>query len=343
MTCTMTCSMTRFWIAMASLLVSCLAGKGVAHAETPAQPPYVLQQFEAEETRVYSREFKKLEVSATLELAPGASEPKLNLVEVSEQGDKLRFLGILLYNPKKKRWIRKVELLEREPRKLFLEIVPDSELEPFQKRERKRIEIEVVQRPSLIDILRGVFQKSRDPSSESCAQVLPSVPLDWKVLDSPGIPSGTRGTHGVRKQGGEGQAVYAALRAIIERPMPQIQAVLWEPANLKNLEKTRLKVESVQPTLKKVAIELRPILWLKLLWNETWELAEIKPGSQVRISYRKIDGDDRIRHFCGWMELERVDEKSTQVTLYEEIDAPRRSSEDVLGGHIGTVRRILTP
>lgn len=291
---------------------------------------------------MYSREFKKLEVSAVIERVPGAPEPKLNLVEVSDQGEKLRFLGILLYHPKKGRWIRRLEVLEREPRKLYLEIVPDSELEPFQKAARPRIEIEVVQRPSLIDILRSVFQKKvRNPSSrgdaEGCAQVLPSIPLDWKSLEAPGLPSGTRGTHGERK------AVFAALRSVVEKPMSQVQSVLWEPANLKNLEKTRLKVESVSAGLKKVAVELHPILWVKLMWNEIWELSETKGSTNPvsRISYRKVDGDERIRHFCGWMELERVDEKSTQVTLYEEIDAPRRTPEDVLSGHIGTIGRIL--
>ena len=96
---------------------------------------FEIRDFKAEEAQIHTREFKKVEVSAIIEIAPGMPEPALNLVQVTEQGDRLRFLGIILYNPKKGRWSRKVELLEREPGRLYFEIVPEGELDRWKERD----------------------------------------------------------------------------------------------------------------------------------------------------------------------------------------------------------------
>ena len=88
-----------------------------------------------------------------------------------------------------------------------------------------------------------------------------------------------------------------------------------------------------------MSVEAKPIFFITLKWNETWE----RSGSPTvsRISYRKTDGDDRLKHFCGWMDVVAVDAANTRVTLYEEVEAMGRSPEDVLEGHVGTIRRIL--
>jgi hypothetical protein len=125
-----------------------------------------VSQIEADERQVYVHESKKVEVRA---LIPGASTEeggsKWNLVQVDETGRFKRYLGILYYSKKRAAFFRKLELQEREPGKRFFEVVSDSELEPFVVRPRTRLEVQVLARPSLIEILENLWSRLRHQST----------------------------------------------------------------------------------------------------------------------------------------------------------------------------------
>lgn len=329
------------------LLVAAADASAASLAAPLAASPAMIEDFKAEDAAIYSREFKKVEISARVVLAPGAPEPKLNLVQVSESGEKIRFLGIMLRNPKKNdRWTRKVELLEREAGLLYFEIVPESELEPFQKQPRPRAVVEVLKRPSLIEIIDGVFHKFRGGSGASrtgaSAGDCPDQPgltsADFKPLEAPGLPQGMRGYSGVRRINGKEAGSLAALMVVVQRPLQQVLDVLWDPANLKDPGRVKLRVEADGPALKRVGVEAKPLFFITLNWTELWE------RSASRIRYHKTEGDGRLKHFCGWMEATSAPENpgSSALVLYEEVEATGRSPEDVLEGHVGTVRKILT-
>jgi len=331
------------------LLIFCalLVVRGFPAQAGSSGASYEILSFAAEEAQIHTREFKKVEVSAEITVPAGSAPPALSLVQVSEGGEKLRFLGILVFSAKKGRWIRKVELLEREPGKLYFEIVPDSELEPFIRKQRPRAVIEVFKRPSLIEIIKGILPKfgqgyfrglwgfpwTRALASEvSPCPAEPAVPISlWKALNQ----NQAVGFASPRIRAGKEAGSIAGVQVVIPKPAASILELLWEPANLKNLSKTSLKVESVSASIKKVKVEAKPIFFVTVIWDEEWEK---RPD---RIVYRKASGDDRLRHFCGWMEVVPLDSGTSRVTLYEEVDAPGRDPGDVLSGHLGTVKRVL--
>jgi len=321
-----------------------------------AEAGYSIVEFKAEDAQVYSREFKKVEIFARVQLDSRQQPPQLNLVQVSEQGERLRFLGILLFNPKKNRWTRKVELLEREAGKLYFEIVPEGELEPFQKKPRSRAEIEVLKRPSLLEIIDNVIHKFKKPeaanespqrsaagsavSAHDCAPVFPAESAEWKFVPIPGLADSARGVSGQLMRDGKSYGSFAALSAKIPRPQGQVVAALWDPANLKDLKKTTVQLLSDSPGLKQVRVEVRPLPLITIIWNESWKQSTEESGV-TRIEYRKTDGDSRLRRFCGWMTVQAQGEGSSLVRLYEESDSLGRGAESVLDGHVGTVRMLL--
>ena len=131
-----------------------------AWAHARAEDPGRVESIEADESRVYVHESKKIEVRARITgIATDETGPKWNLVQVDAEGRILRYLGILYFSPKKGAFFRKLELQEREPGVRYFEVVPDSELEPFVIRQRARLVIQVAGRPSLPEILRSVWRK----------------------------------------------------------------------------------------------------------------------------------------------------------------------------------------
>ncbi|MFN7685317.1 MAG: hypothetical protein ACK5QT_07900 [Oligoflexia bacterium] len=311
---------------------------------------YEIKDFWAEEAQIHTREFKKVDLSARIELAPGETAPQLNLVQVTEQGERMRFLGILLHHPKKGRWTRRVELLERESGALYFEIVPEAELEPFVKRERPRAVIQVFKRPSLIEILKKVlsrfgFQKAEASERRvfKCPEVPPLAISRWGSIVAPELPGGVRGYSSERRKNGKEQGAVGAITAQLARKSEEIVEFLWNPANLKDPKRATVQVTSISPLQKRVEVDARPIFFLNIKWTELWERSGTESAGGSRIRYAKTEGDSRLSHFCGWMDIEEVSSKEalSRVTLYEEVWATGRSPEDVLNGHIGTLRQIL--
>ncbi|MBU6375609.1 MAG: hypothetical protein KGQ59_06400 [Bdellovibrionales bacterium] len=313
-----------------------------------------VQSIEADETRIYTNQPKKLDIrvsiSASTEETPGS---KWNLVQVDAEGHFVRYIGILFFNQKKGIYFRKLELQERIPGKRFFEVVTDRELEPFVQAQRPRLEIEILHRPTLTEILTGLWKKlvgwrwSSDWSHRSvaaegvpttsprnCSEKIQGSWLPFKEGEGPKTAQYQKGTLSV---GG----VYAALRAETDLPLKEIVEQLWNPAQLKNPRNTKLKLSEVIEAngvkKREVDVNVRPFLFVNLDWKESWVLRELRPGEIYRIEYSKIAGEERLKHFCGWMEVKKLSSSRAELVFLEEIEASHRSPEDVLNGHLGTL------
>jgi hypothetical protein len=94
-----------------------------------------------------------------------------------------------------------------------------------------------------------------------------------------------------------------------------------------------------------VVVRIRALfLKFKLEWTEAWgyTLVEGTPEAPLKIviSYQKIAGTPHIEHQCGSYVLWARDSATTDVALYEEVKAKRRSAEDTRDMHKGILATL---
>ena len=96
-----------------------------------------------------------------------------------------------------------------------------------------------------------------------------------------------------------------------------------------------------------VTVRIRALFFkLKLQWTEAWgySLVEGTPDAPLKIviAYQKIAGTSHIDQQCGSYVLWARDAATTDLALYEEVKADRRSAEDTRDMHkgiLGTLRK----
>ena len=121
--------------------------------------------------------------------------------------------------------------------------------------------------------------------------------------------------------------------------------------NVKNMLKTKLDTQVLErPGLLEyhvvsVVVTLKVVLFKKkIAWSEEWgfSLAEgtrEKPD-RIVVSYQKVDGTKYLEHECGSYVLQRLGHDATDVSLYDEIKATRRSASDTMNMHLGILRNL---
>lgn len=153
--------------------------------------------------------------------------------------------------------------------------------------------------------------------------------------------------HGTRPDGVD----WAATRAVVELPIERLLDKLLDPRNLKAMEKTRLVIRDREHSgylaLRRIEVDVRVkalFVGFDLSWTEewAWRLLEGRPGAPERVlaNYQKVEGTSHIRHQCGSYLLQKLDADRTDLFLYEEIDAKRRSAKDTRNMHRGILRNI---
>ena len=144
---------------------------------------------------------------------------------------------------------------------------------------------------------------------------------------------------------------WAAARAVIRQPIEVVYARLLDHRNVKDMTRTKLETQVYQrPGLLEyhvvsIVVTLNVLLFKKTIaWTEEWafSLAQGTPETPERIvaSYQKLDGTQHISHECGNYVLERLPDGSTDISMYEEVKATRRSARDELNMHLGNLRKL---
>lgn len=141
---------------------------------------------------------------------------------------------------------------------------------------------------------------------------------------------------------------WASGRVVLDMPIESAYAALLDHRNVKDMTKTTLTTTVVERPdylafhLVDVVVTLRALfLRIKVPWTEAWaySLVEGTTAAPRRIvaNYQKVAGTDHIRRECGSYVLLARDDGKTDLSLYEEIDADRRSARDTRDMHVGIV------
>jgi hypothetical protein len=147
--------------------------------------------------------------------------------------------------------------------------------------------------------------------------------------------SGDRSEHGTRRDGVD----WAVTRAVVDLPIRALLDKLLDPRNLKAMEKTQLVIrERHHPdylALRRVDVSVRVkalLVSFAVEWTEEWAWRLLegthRAPERVLANYQKVEGTGHIRHQCGSVLLQRLDAGRTDLFLYDEIDAKRRSAKD---------------
>lgn len=144
---------------------------------------------------------------------------------------------------------------------------------------------------------------------------------------------------------------WASGRVVLDMPVQEAYARLLDHRTVKDMKKTTLtttildRPEYMAFHLVDVVVRLRFLLLkMDLPWREEWaySLTEGTPRAPRRIvvSYQKVAGTTHIKRQCGSYVLEARDGATTDLSLYEEVKAARRSARDTRDMHKGIIRNL---
>lgn len=147
-------------------------------------------------------------------------------------------------------------------------------------------------------------------------------------------------------------AVWGAARGIVKKPLKAVLASLLDPYTIKGPpDSAHLRiVEEKRPgfhAFKRITVEIRPFPFIHIEWDEEWAFVVTEGTEQepleVVFSYQKVAGTDHLKRLCGSIVLRPDGALGTDASFYEEVEASRRSREDTLKGHLGTLDTLRYP
>ena len=144
---------------------------------------------------------------------------------------------------------------------------------------------------------------------------------------------------------------WASTRARVELPLAIVLAKLRDHRNLKDMSRTRLvtrpQVRAGYLDAREVDVEvtLRALfVKLRVAWTEEWGYRVLagsatEPEAALAV-YQKVAGSSHLAHQCGSYLLTPAGPRATDLTLYEEVKARRRSAEDTRDMQRGILRNL---
>jgi len=144
---------------------------------------------------------------------------------------------------------------------------------------------------------------------------------------------------------------WASGRIVLDVPVATAYANLLDHRNFKDMTKTTVvttvedRPEYMAFHLVKIVVTVRALfLKMEIPWTEAWaySLVDGTPEAPRRIvaSYQKVAGTDHIKRQCGSYVLQAREDGTTDLSLYEEVKADRRSARDTRDMHRGIVRNL---
>ncbi len=174
--------------------------------------------------------------------------------------------------------------------------------------------------------------------------------FDWndaKALTSPLKEPLTPGQEqfGQRPAGGG----WGAVAALVPVPVARVLQDLRRHDSTKTSDIAEFKIRPLpaQGLLERheAAFTVKPFLFITVEWVERWGFALVQgtPAAPQKVvaSYEKVEGTSHIKHLCGSIVIQARDAAHTEIFLFEEADASRRSPEDTLKGLKDTVRALV--
>jgi hypothetical protein len=145
-------------------------------------------------------------------------------------------------------------------------------------------------------------------------------------------------------------ALATSGRGIINKPIKTILTKFLDPMTTRSPEKTKLELKQIPSPhffkLEKVSVSVKVIPLLTIDWEELWAYALVKgtleKPSTVLITYEKIDGTAHLKYKCGNIMMTQVSPTSTDVYLYEEVDATRWDEEKAINHFKSTFATLKT-
>jgi hypothetical protein len=145
--------------------------------------------------------------------------------------------------------------------------------------------------------------------------------------------------------------IWASGRVILDLPVEEAYARLLDHRNVKDMKKTTLSTTVLDRPgyiafhLVDIVVRLRFLLLKKdLPWREEWGYSLIEGTAlaprRIVVSYQKVAGTEYIQRQCGSYVLEALGDGTTDLSLYEEVKATRRSARDTRDMHRGIVRNL---
>lgn len=141
---------------------------------------------------------------------------------------------------------------------------------------------------------------------------------------------------------------WASERAVVRRPLGEIVAELKSHERTKSGRVAEMRISDIADPRyflrQSVHFEVHPFPFVNIEWNEDWAF-ELTAGTaanpeRVIVAYQKADGTSHISHLCGSYVLARKGDASTEISLYEEARATRRSRQDTENGIKATLENL---
>jgi len=143
---------------------------------------------------------------------------------------------------------------------------------------------------------------------------------------------------------------WAATRAVLAMPVRSAYARVLDHRNEKDMKKTTLRTTVLERSgylqfdLVDVVVTLRVLLFkMKVAWTEAWGYTLVdgteSDPRKIVVSYQKVAGTGHIQRQCGSYVLEARGE-ATDISMYEEVRAERRSARDTRDMHAGILENL---
>ena len=144
---------------------------------------------------------------------------------------------------------------------------------------------------------------------------------------------------------------WASGRVVLDMPVAAAYASLLDHRNVKDMTKTTITTTVVDRPdylafhLVKIVVTLRALfLKMEVPWTEAWAFSLVDGTAEaprrIVVSYQKVAGTDHIKRECGSYVLQAREDGTTDLSLYEEVKADRRSARDTRDMHRGIVRNL---
>lgn len=198
----------------------------------------------------------------------------------------------------------------------------------------------------LIGIVYGfadpTFSHAANPGCFDLSKPLKNFPT--KALPNPSSEKPEPTAQGETSEG----FAWGAVRAQIDRPLKKLLNLLLDVASIKDPKRSEWKLTSLAKggflERRRLQMTIKPFPFVSVEWTEEWGF-QINQGNEAApkealVSYQLTVPHTHLNHLCGTILLKSINEKTTDITLYEEVMGTGQSAESCVTGHLGTIETL---